>query len=294
MKKIYSCLTWVVLSVALTACGNNQQSAEPTKETKATMEAPAVETKTADKAATAAEQTAPAATEAPAPVAVKGKVAETMDASGYTYVRLDVGGGKDMWAALPKTVLKVGEEISLLPGSVMENFTSKSLNKTFDKIMFSSGISKGEVKGMAGASGATGSFDAAVKKEGVKTSGGSASNIVPFADLKVTKAAGPDGHSVGELFKDATALDKKKVVVKGQVVKISKNIMGKNWIHIQDGTGDPKNSTHDLVVTTMDSAKKGDIVVVEGTAVANKDFGSGYKYVVLMEDAKVTDVHDTK
>lgn len=273
MKKIYRCLTLVALTVALTACGNNQQASEPAQEKKAAVEAPA-------------GQTAPAGMEAPASPALKGKVAETMDASGYTYVRLDDGSGKEIWAAVPKTELKVGEEISLLGGSEMENFSSKTLNKTFAKIIFASGVSRGNEKEVA-ATGAAGSFDAAVKKEGAEGSSGSAGNVVSFTDLKVEKAVGPDGHVVGELFEKAATLDKKKVAVKGQVVKVSKNIMGKNWLHIQDGTGDPQKNTHDLVVTTMDSAEKGDIVIVEGPVAANKDFGSGYKYDVIVEEAKV-------
>ena len=286
MKKMYSCLTCFAMIIALTACSKAQQSATPAKEKKATIEAPAVETKSAGKEVAAPGKSALAA--------LKGKVAETMEASGYTYVRLDDGSAKGVWVAIPKTEVKVGEEISLLPGSVMENFTSKSLNKTFDKIIFSPGASKGAEKAATGAGAATGSFNAAVKKEGVKASGGSASNIVPFADLKVEKAAGPDGHAVGEIFAKAASLDKKKVIVKGQVVKISKNIMGKNWIHIQDGTGDPKNNSHDLVVTTSDSAEKGAIVTIEGEAAANKDFGSGYKYDVIVENAKVSQAEAAK
>ena len=64
--------------------------------------------------------------------------------------------------------------------------------------------------------------------------------------------------------------------------------MGKNWIHIQDGTGDPQKNTHDLVVTTDGMAEKGEVVTIEGVVAANKDFGSGYKYEVIIEDAKVT------
>jgi len=285
MKKIYCCLTWVALTVALTACGNNQQSSEPAKEKKAAVEAPAGQTAPAGQ-----EAAAPAGQEAPAPApaaALKGKVAETMDASGYTYVRLDDGSGKEMWAAVPKTELKVGEEITLQGGSVMENFNSKTLNKTFEKIIFATGVSRGNEQEVS-AAGAAGSFDAAVKKEGADASGGSAGNVVPFTDLKVEKAAGPDGQAVAEVFEKAATLDKKNVAVKGQVVKVSKNIMGKNWLHIQDGTGDPNKNTHDLVVTTPDTAEKGDIVTVEGPAAANKDFGSGYKYDVIIEDGKVT------
>jgi len=284
MKKIYSCLTCLALTLALTACGNNQQSSEPgkAKEKTASVTAPA------DKAApeAAAPAKAPAG-EAAAPGAVKGKVAETMDASGYTYIRLDDGSGKEVWAAAPKTELKVGEEITLQGGSVMENFNSKTLNKTFEKIIFATGVSRGDSQEVAPGA-AAGSFGDAVKKEGAEASSGSAGNVVPFSDLKVAKAAGPDGHAVGEMFDKAATLDKKNVAVKGQVVKVSKNIMGKNWLHIQDGTGDPNKNTHDLVVTTMETAEKGDIVTVEGPAAAAKDFGSGYKYDIIIEDAKVT------
>lgn len=280
MKKIYCCMTCVALAISLIACGKNEP-AEPGKEKKAAVEAPAGATAPAAK-----EGAEPAA----APVAaLKGKVAETMDASGYTYVRLDDGSGKEIWAAVPKADLKVGEEISLQGGSVMENFNSKTLNKTFEKIIFATGVSRGDDKEVAAPAGApAGSFDAAVKKEGADASGGSAGNVVPFADLKVEKAKGPEGHAVSEIFEKSATLDKQKVAVKGQVVKVSKNIMGKNWLHIQDGTGDPNKNTHDLVVTTMDIAEKGDIVTVEGPAVANKDFGSGYKYDIMVEDAKVT------
>ena len=285
MKKMYCCLTCVALAVALTACGKNE-STEPAKE-KAAIEAPAGQNAPA---APQGAQPAEAGKEAAAPSsAVKGKVAETMDASGYTYVRLDDGSGKEIWAAVPKAELKVGEEIALQGGSVMENFNSKTLNKTFEKIIFATGVSRGgeaEVAAPGGTAG--GSFGDAVKQGGAEASGGSAGNVVPFADLKVEKAAGPDGHGVGEVFEKGAALDKQKVAVKGQVVKVSKNIMGKNWLHIQDGTGDPNKNTHDLVVTTMDVAEKGDIVTVEGPAVANKDFGSGYKYDIIVEDAKVT------
>jgi hypothetical protein len=285
MKKIYCCLTCVALAVALIACGKSDS--DSAKENKAAVVAPAGQTAPAGKEGA---QPAEAGKEAASPAAaLKGKVAETMDASGYTYVRLDDGSGKEIWAAVPKADLKVGEEVTLQGGSVMENFNSKTLNKTFEKIIFATGVSRGDDKVVAAPGGqAAGSFDAAVKKEGADASGGSAGNVVPFADLKVEKASGPDGHAVSEVFEKGATLDKQKVAVKGQVVKVSKNIMGKNWLHVQDGTGDPNKNTHDLVITTMDVAEKGDIVTVEGAAVANKDFGSGYKYDIMVEDAKVT------
>lgn len=110
---------------------------------------------------------------------------------------------------------------------------------------------------------------------------------VPFSKLKVEKSTAPNGYTVAELFAKRASLNKQKVTVRGQVVKVNPNIMGRNWIHIQDGTGDPANNTHDLVVTSSDIANPGDIITVQGTLAADKDFGSGYKYGVIVENAVI-------
>ena len=73
--------------------------------------------------------------------------------------------------------------------------------------------------------------------------------------------------------------------MRGKVVKFSPQIMGKNWIHVQDGTG--AAGTNDLTVTTLDEAKVGDTVLVTGKITLNKDFGMGYKYDLIIEDGKV-------
>jgi hypothetical protein len=119
-------------------------------------------------------------------------------------------------------------------------------------------------------------------------SGGSSASVVPFANLKVAKAKGADAQTVASLFANRKKLNSKTVTIRGQVTKISKNIMGKNWVHLQDGTGNPKDNTHELVVTTKDSAAKGDIVTVKGVVEADKDFGAGYKYAVIVEKASLT------
>ena len=108
---------------------------------------------------------------------------------------------------------------------------------------------------------------------------------VPFSKQKVEKSTAQNGYTVGEIFEKAASLNKQKVTVRGQVVKVNPNIMGRNWLHIQDGTGDPAKNTHDLVVTSADIAEKGDIISIEGTLAADKDFGFGYKYDVIVEDA---------
>jgi len=268
LVRIFCYFTGVAMALSLTACSNshkaadqNKTSSEPAVAAKATIQPPAT------------------------PGAFKGKVLETKDVGGYTYVRLDDGSKDGLWAAVPKAELKVGEEITLKGGAVMTNFTSKTLNKTFDKIIFAGGVLRGDqaaagdfASAAASGTGATG-----------MTSGGSAGSIVPFADLKIAKAQGSDAYTVGELFDKRKELNNKAITVRGKVVKISRNIMGKNWIHIQDGTGDPTKNTHDLVVTTSDNtAVKGDTVTVKGTVEADKDFGAGYKYDVIIEKASVS------
>jgi hypothetical protein len=105
--------------------------------------------------------------------------------------------------------------------------------------------------------------------------------------VKVEKAKGADAYTVSETYENAGKLDKKTVVVRGKVVKVSRGIMGKNWVHLRDGSGDPAKGTNDLVATTQDVPKVGDVVTAKGTLSKDKDFGSGYKYRVLVEKATV-------
>ena len=108
---------------------------------------------------------------------------------------------------------------------------------------------------------------------------------MPFSKVKVEKSTAQNGYTVAEIFAKGASLNKQKVTVRGQVVKVNPNIMGRNWIHIQDGTGDPAKNTYDLVITSADTAKIGDIITLEGTVATDKDFGFGYKYDVIVEDA---------
>jgi hypothetical protein len=86
-----------------------------------------------------ASQTQPAANTLQADTSLSGKVLETMNSGGYTYVSLEKNG-KKTWVAMPATAVKVGQEITCQPGAEMRNFTSKTLNRTFESIIFSGGI----------------------------------------------------------------------------------------------------------------------------------------------------------
>jgi hypothetical protein len=202
---------------------------------------------------------------------LSGKVVETMNAGGYTYVCLEKGG-KKTWVATPEMNVTVGQQMAFKPGQEMKDFTSKKLNRTFASIIFSEGPA---------ASRNTGN-----KVEPAKALGSKAAVVPSAGEISVKKAAGPDAYTVAEVYAKRVSLNGKVVVVKGKVVKVSKAIMGKNWIHIQDGTGDSGKGTHDLVVTTAaDTAATGDIVTAKGTVYKDKDFGSGYKYDVIVEEA---------
>ncbi|WP_028317603.1 hypothetical protein [Desulfobulbus elongatus] len=239
-------------------------------------------------------------------VALKGNVLETMNSNGYTYLLLDAAQGK-IWVAIPETQVKTGQNLAVAPGMTMFNFTSKTLNRTFDSIVFAPGLDKGAPAAPQAAGEAkpaqAGGFDAALRAEadsaksalpggdadaaGLGPSAGSAGAVVPSAELNVHKATGPNSYSVGECFEQGKELSGKTVRVRGKVMKISRMIMGKNWLHIQDGTGNPLQNHHDLVVTTTEDPGEGNVVTVEGTLAADRDFGAGYRYDVLVEDAKI-------
>ena len=101
----------------------------------------------------------------------------------------------------------------------------------------------------------------------------------------IAKAEG--GQTVAELYAAKEALEGETVVIRGKVVKVNAGIMGKNWLHIRDGSGEA--GTNDLTVTTTGVVPDvGDTVLVTGALGLNRDFGMNYKYPVIVEDAEVT------
>jgi len=243
-----------------------------------------------------------------------GTVKETMNSGGYTYILLEQGG-QEIWVATTTADVKKGMSIELAPGMVMKNFESKSLNRVFDQIIFSAGIiadhtghnhAPGEGHGgqtaMQGgmqsaptdpiAALAQGKWSEKPSEKPTAMSGGSMPHSKPAAKkpsepIKVEKASGANSFTVGEIFAQASGLNEKPVVIKGKVVKALSQIMGKNWIHIQDGTGDAAKNTHDIVITTQDMPKVGEVVTFAGTLYTNKDFGAGYAYPVIVEEASI-------
>lgn len=219
----------------------------------------------------------------------RGKVITTMDAGGYTYVEFEENG-KKLWAAGPITKVAVGDTIEISGAMPMQDFTSKALKRTFAFIYFTGSITKGDSvvkRGLVvadGAAGATagsgrglpeGHVPVAVKDIPAQVSAVKAGSVV--------KADG--GQTVAELYARKKALNGTRVKVRGRVVKFMAEIMGKNWLHIQDGTG--TDGTNDLTVTTAQAAAVGDLVLIAGAFAADKDFGSGYAYSIIVENATV-------
>jgi hypothetical protein len=101
-------------------------------------------------------------------------------------------------------------------------------------------------------------------------------------NVKITPCE--DCIKITDLLENKKSYNGKVIKVTGQVVKYNPGIMGKNWVHIQDGTD--YEGIYDLTVTTQQPAKVGDIMTFEGTISLDKDFGYGYFYPVIMEDAK--------
>ncbi len=199
---------------------------------------------------------------------MKGEVLETRSVESYTYLRLKTASG-EIWAAVPTTTVKKGAQVTIANPMTMENFESKTLNKKFDRIVFGQLVDP----------------NAKPATPHGAASAGSASAAAPVA--KVAKATGPDARTVAEVFKGKSTLKDKPVTVRAQVVKVSLGILGKNWLHVQDGSGSAADGTNDIVVTTKSEAAIGDIVTAKGKVRTDVDVGSGYTYAVMIEDAVV-------
>ncbi|MBT4730283.1 MAG: hypothetical protein HOB88_17720 [Bacteroidetes bacterium] len=193
------------------------------------------------------------------------QVKEVIQASGYTYLRI-IAEGEEHWAAGPKTEIEAGTTILFEKFMVMNNFTSKDLNRTFDRILFMENIIDPE--------------KLASDKEQISDAHG---NIqVEETDHEINVEVLEGGITLAELFENAEKYENKKITVSGEVVKFNEAIMNKNWVHVQDGSGDDK--VYDLTVTTLEKVNVGDIVNFSGKIVLKKDFGMGYFFEVLMED----------
>lgn len=208
---------------------------------------------------------APAPPTAPAPADdLSGSVQETMNAAGYTYARVD-HGGTSVWIAGPETALAVGTKLGAMHGTLMEKFHSDTLNRTFDQIYFVNEL--------------------AIAPGGASPNPHGAPAVAAAKVDKLDPVQG--GTTIADVFARKTTLAGNLVIVRGKVMKVNNGILGRNWLHVQDGTGGA--GTDDLLVTTQAKASLGDVVIVRGKISLDRDFGAGYRYPVLVEDATISD-----
>lgn len=190
---------------------------------------------------------------------------QSENSGSYSYVLLKEDG-KEFWAAVSARDIEIGGTYYYNDSFEMKNFHSKGLDKDFESIWFINDFYA----------------EQAVEKQ-ISKDLSQETPVVKTEEISVEAAEG--GHSLAYVFENKTELKDKSIIIKGQVVKFSPSIMGLNWIHIQDGTD--FNGLNDLTVTSAEDIryKIGDIVTFKGILHLNKDFGSGYKYDFIVEEA---------
>lgn len=210
----------------------------------------------------------------PVPAASHTVVAlEVLQTSGYTYIHAKEGT-KEQWLATAKMEASVGQTYYFEGGLPMTNFESKELKRTFKEIFFLDNISTNP--------SATAKNTSVNTQNNQAASTGSAINIEK-KEIKLKHAK--DDITIATLLENKKSYSGKTIKIKGQVTKFSPGIMKKNWIHLQDGTD--FSGKFDLTITTDQEAKIGDNIALEGIITLDKDFGFGYFYEVIMEDAKI-------
>jgi hypothetical protein len=206
-------------------------------------------------------------------------VQEVLQAGQYTYLKVKEGDD-ELWIAVNAFQAEVGKTYYYKDGMEMKNFHSKELNRDFPIVYFINEISTDpEMKAVGNQMSGHGQMDPV--EMGGQTPAQGVKPVIEKKDVKVTPAAG--GITIADLFSKKDKYSGKTVKIKGQVVKFNPEIMGKNWIHIQDGT--ESNGDFDITVTSSSAVKVGDMITVEGKVSLDKDFGAGYFYKVIVEDA---------
>jgi hypothetical protein len=206
---------------------------------------------------------------------VRGTVAESMDVAGYTYVLID-SDGQQLWIAGPETAVEVGDIVQASTRMPMTDFTSETLGRTFEILYFS-----GSLQNLSAPAPAVESPAPAVESPAPAPA---ASPAVVDVDVEALEP----GQDIAYVYANKDELAGQEISLRGKVVKYNANIMGTNFIHIQDGSGDANEGNNDLTVTSKATTAVGETVVVTGTIILDKDLGSGYTFPVLMDDAALS------
>jgi starvation-inducible outer membrane lipoprotein len=198
----------------------------------------------------------------------KVTVKEILDTDKYTYMAVEEDG-EEFWVAVTKRPIEVGATYYFQNGLLKKNFFSKEYNRVFETLYLVGDLRQ--------------------QPKGAPASGGSAvdqalSQLQESAVEPPTNITPAEGAiQLSELFSDMEKYNGKTVTVTGKIVKVNPMIMGRNWLHLQDGSGDGL----DLTVTSEQNIPIGHVVTLEGVIALDKDFGAGYRYDIIMEGAVI-------
>lgn len=203
-------------------------------------------------------------------------VQEILNVTDYTYLRV-LENNNELWLAVPHSETEVGKTIYYKNGMKMPNFKSKALNKTFEAIYFIERISTSPNFNIDTLPVMPTSVTRNLTKNSIKPE-------LKRVSVKLKKDKG--SITIAELYKNKNKYENKTVKIKGKVTKFNPAIMDKNWIHIQDGT--EFNNNFDLTATINIDVKVGDVVTIKGKVSLNKNFGAGYVYSIILDNATLT------
>lgn len=206
----------------------------------------------------------------------EGRVVDMIDAGRYVYIQVQTVE-KKVWVAAPAFDGDIGDGVLVPPGVPVADFQSRKLGRKFDMIYFVGDIRRvGETDGVTAP-------DVTSQDRMMHPPMDELAEI-PAVDIgRVEKADG--GYSVSEIIAGRDDLAGREVVLRARAVRFTSNIMGKNWLHVRDGSGD--EGANDLVVTTDAVVKAGDLLLIRGVVRVDQDFGFGFKYDVIIENADV-------
>lgn len=227
-------------------------------------------------------------------------VVSVESASNYLILLLEEGDDQ-LWAAANPFAVEVGDEVEYLGGVPMSEFYVKSLDQTFKRILFLTNIrhklsdeekaaliaekAAAEVaaeKGAAEQAASPPDQPSALPQDDYhKNMSVEQAQAAPSADEMIGLMA---ELSIAELFAQREDLAGQVVKVRGKAMKVSKNILGRTWVTLSDGSGSAPNDML-RITSVQEDVEVGDMLAAAGTVKINVDLGAGYSYPVILEDA---------
>jgi len=189
-------------------------------------------------------------------------IKDILPATRYLYLLVQENND-EFWIAVRKMEINIGETYFYYGGLLKTNFKSNEYDKVFDKIYLVTSL--------------------------VKSDHGNHINEkkLDIKDIKIAKTKSiPEikgSIKISELVRNQKELEGKTVQISGICSKTNPNIMGRNWIHVKDGSLDD----YDLVITSSTYVKEGTQITIKGVVALNKDFGAGYMYKLILENGVV-------